>query len=429
MVKKPIEILVAEYLTDFLLRMRKTSLRRFVYRVRERGRRRKKIQNLLYNVISYLRSLDRIISPLLAKEDENSDEFFINLLRVLAYRIIFQRIPGSTIFEKIKDYFHSEKREKLKRFITEIKEPRLSNEVDKLSFIYGFPQWMIERIKPFFSPDELRRFLSACNKRGRLWIIINALKASEEKVIQLLENERFELEKDSEIPYLYSVVKIPKRIDKTKAYCENLILPMNKASAAVVFALNPRPGEVIFDMCAAPGIKTVYTSILTENQGSIIAVDISKPRIRRMQHLIKSYGVTNVRIMHADAREIFPRNVPDKILIDAPCSSTGMIRESPDIKWRAKYNDVVKFATLQEGLIEHALKIADSTTQIIFSTCSIFPEEGEEIIERLLIKGKIKLITDALPGGSPYYNELGKRFYPHIHDTIGLYYAKFAIKM
>jgi len=157
--------------------------------------------------------------------------------------------------------------------------------------------------------------------------------------------------------------------------------------------LDPQPGEAVLDLCAAPGGKARQIVARMRHQGTIVCLDLPGERLKPLQkNLPERSGDLNVRIIPADLREMTPQlfakgKLPsefDAVLIDAPCSNTGVLRRRPDARWRLKEGDIEQVATLQEALLTQAAKFVRKGGRLVYSTCSIEAAENDAMAERFL---------------------------------------------
>jgi len=149
--------------------------------------------------------------------------------------------------------------------------------------------------------------------------------------------------------------------------------------------LAPQPGERVLDACAAPGGKTSYLAQLMKNEGQIVACDVSADRLARMRENLERLSVTNVEIRMADWLQTPPREKEkfDRILIDAPCSNTGVIRRRVDVRWRLNRDDFTRMPKMQMGLIKNLAGLLKPGGALVYSTCSMEPEENDDVVRRV----------------------------------------------
>jgi 16S rRNA (cytosine967-C5)-methyltransferase len=169
-------------------------------------------------------------------------------------------------------------------------------------------------------------------------------------------------------------------------YAEGDFCVQDLASQKVASALNPRPGWTVLDLCAAPGGKTTHLAELMQNRGKIIACDIENDRLETLMALAKRLGITIVEPYRVDAKT--DREVPtgpfDAVLVDAPCSNTGVLGRRPEVRWRVKPVDLEHLIRLQTRLMITAAERLKSGGVLVYSTCSIEPDENERLVKGVL---------------------------------------------
>jgi 16S rRNA (cytosine967-C5)-methyltransferase len=152
--------------------------------------------------------------------------------------------------------------------------------------------------------------------------------------------------------------------------------------------LAPQPGETVLDACAAPGGKTTYIAELMENQGRIVACDIFESRVQRMQENLTRLGVAIAEVHQLDVltaagtAPLLPESF-DRILIDAPCSNTGVIRRRVDVRWRLSDEDFIRMPVTQMGLVRRLAPLLKPGGTLVYSTCSVEPEENDELVKQI----------------------------------------------
>ncbi|MEN3000131.1 MAG: RsmB/NOP family class I SAM-dependent RNA methyltransferase [Acidilobaceae archaeon] len=284
------------------------------------------------------------------------------------------------------------------------------------------PQWMYEKLLGLVGEEAVQLF-SAMNRR-LWWLRANTLRASVESVRRRLEGEGVELEESRHFPYMFKVLRTPRPVRTLKSVREFLAIPHDVASAAVVEALRPSPGERIVDACAAPGIKTSLILALAEGNARVTAIDISGRRMNVMKHLMKRIGVREgaIEYLVADARRVrLERH--DKALIDAPCSNTGALSKDPGLRVTLRPGKVEYYSSLQREILANVSKYAD---RIVYATCSLMPEEGEEVVAFASAALGLRLSKPSTAlCGAPYrgYRVEACRLYPHEHESEGFFIA------
>ncbi len=295
----------------------------------------------------------------------------------------------------------------------------------ELEYKYLLPAWYIKKIRELLGNVEADKLLRSLSSKLPLSVRVNTLKTSVEKVIRELEKEVGTIERSSVVP---TVLRFhgPYNFEKSNLWKKGYIIIQEEAAAAAPLILNPKPGEVVVDLAAAPGGKTQFMAELMKNKGTIYAFDINRERIRRMREILRRTGVGIVKIYDEDARkapDILGENVADKVLLDAPCSSDGTIMKNPDLRWRLRWEKVVELQKLQLELLEAGWKILKPGGRILYCTCSMLREENEDVIRMFLEKHPEAQLVKLDKPYSPGFIEGTRRAWPHKHRTIGFFYA------
>ena len=237
------------------------------------------------------------------------------------------------------------------------------------------------------------------------------------------------------VKVIKSLYEIPKFRDQ-ELYLKGLIYQQTVPSALTVHILDPKPNEKILDMCAAPGGKTSYIAQLTNQQASITAVDHSRKKINEMKERLTRLGITkNIRLLVEDSRKlhkILGEAKFDKILLDPPCSALGI---RPKLFDGTTEKDILNSVIYQRQFLRSAVKLLKDGGVLVYSTCTLDPEENEKNIEYIInvTHGKLKLEEQTIFIGEKGYPIISEyeslqRFYPHIHDSPGYFIAKLRLK-
>jgi len=158
----------------------------------------------------------------------------------------------------------------------------------------------------------------------------------------------------------------------------------DEAAQLVSWLLDPQPGERVLDACAAPGGKATHIARLMSDEGEVVAVDIDRKRTEKIEENISRLGLRSVRPVTGDIRHANIGDGFDRVLLDAPCSSIGVIRRNPDVKYRHAEADLGRFGALQLTLLEAAARYVKKNGIIVYSVCSTEPEEGEDVVRAFL---------------------------------------------
>lgn len=304
----------------------------------------------------------------------------------------------------------------------------------ELSRKYGFLDYMVERYLHLFE-DEAEDFLYSCNFPLKKSIRCNTLKINCDELVSRMREKGFELEKVSWLKHGYVVKNMPSKpsLGATIEYLHGYYYIQGLASMVPAYVLNPSASDSVLDMAAAPGGKTTQLSQIMNNKGLIVAVEKSRLRIKSLLSNIVRLGSFNILLLRSDVRTLEKTKLYfDKILLDAPCSGEGLIPIDRSRKTKTSISDLKNFSAIQLQLISIAYKLLKNGGDLVYSTCSIAPEEDEMVvnfaIEELGMK-TIKIIGYPAENGIVDYNgitfneEVSNciRFYPHKNGTEGFF--------
>lgn len=295
---------------------------------------------------------------------------------------------------------------------------------------------MIERYIQFLGLDETINYLKANEHPLTPSIRTNTLKISTSELKKRLENKGFELEPIEWVPYAFNVLKAPYNLGSSHEFLQGYYYLQNIASMLSAIILDPKPTDTVIDMCAAPGSKSTHLAQLMGNEGKLILIDKNNNRIPALEVNLRRIGIINSIVLNIDAVNVSRLHIKaDKILLDAPCTGEGLIRQDPLRKRSKKMRDIEKMALIQRKLLKAGLNALKSGGILLYCTCSIAPEENELVVNDILkdLK-KFDIINISKNYGMQGLTEVfgfslledikfSQRLYPHIHDTIGFYFC------
>lgn len=306
---------------------------------------------------------------------------------------------------------------------------------------YSYNEFLMEKLMQLFPLSELMEFLEASEVQRPLTIRVNSLKTRRRDLAQALINRGVNLDpigKWSKVGLVIYSSQVP--IGATPEYLAGHYILQGASSLLPVMSLSPQENERILDMCAAPGGKASHIAAIMKNTGCLYVNDVNKDRIKAIVGNFHRLGIVNSIICNTDGRKLSKVIKGfDRVLLDAPCTGTGVVAKDQSVKTNKDEQDIQRCYNLQRELLLAAIDCvsAKSTTggYIVYSTCSILPEENEWVIDYALKKRHVKLVDTGLEFGVEgfvnYRNfrfhptlKLTKRFYPHRHNMDGFFVAK-----
>jgi 16S rRNA (cytosine967-C5)-methyltransferase len=311
------------------------------------------------------------------------------------------------------------------RTLDGIHYPNAENDpLQYISVYHSHPSWMVRRWSERFAADELVKFLTANNEIPGLTLRVNKLKITPPEFLAILDAHQVPYQGSTLIDYFVKVKSLGP-IARMKIFQDGLFSIQDESAAFPVLLLDPRPGETILDLCAAPGGKTTYIAELTANRGTVVAVDRYDNKLDLIRKGCDRLGITDVSFAVADARS-YAAEPADRILVDAPCSGLGTLRKKPDIKWKRQPEDIVKLAALQREILDNAATLLKPGGVLVYSTCTTEPEENQAQVRAFLGRHPGFTVEDAgaFVAKAVVTPEGFVETFPHRHHVDGSFAAR-----
>ncbi len=412
-------------------RLRKASLSRLD---------RALLTELVYGVLRWQGKLDWALEPLLDRPLARLEPVVRQLLRLGAYQLIcLTRIPHFAAVDETVSlarqvgagsgagYVNAVLRALSRQGAPRPPDPA----VDPLAYWTGagsHPAWLAARWLSRLGPLEAGELMAANNRTPPLTLAVNRLKAEGRDVLRSLAETGAEVTPGCFFPDIVAL-RGAGSPEVLPGYSAGHLIPMDEAAALPVAALDLMPGQRVLDACAGGGGKSALIAAAVGRAGEVVALDRSPRAVRRLNAAALRLGLAMVRPRLYDAREAggawcseFPR-----VLLDAPCSGLGTVRRRPEIKWRRRPEDLPRAAVLQAELLEGTAGAVAPGGLLVYSTCSLEPEETDDVVARFL--GRHPDFALEAPGLSlqPFAVSAARgllRAWPHRHGTDGFFVAR-----
>lgn len=358
------------------------------------------ITEAVMGVLRWRSRLDNLIQGAAKNPRRRIDPHLLQLLRLGAYQILFMdRVPDSAAVhesvslaralfrdEKIAKFVNALLRQLIRRKGNEQLPPLESFPVEHIAKSTAHPEWMVRRWIREFGPEKTLLFCQSNNLRPPLTIRANTLRISRSRLQEKLSHSGIEA-----TPTQFSpeglILTPPAGLDIENLLAQGLFFIQDEASQIIAYLLAPQTGEKILDTCAAPGGKSTHLAQRMDDQGIIIALDQYPSKILRIRENCRRMGISIVKAVQADASRPLPflsKARFDRVLVDAPCSALGLLHRNPEIKWRRTEEDPRRLQKLQLAILEQGASALKAGGVLVYSTCTICPEENVEVVEIFL---------------------------------------------
>lgn len=369
---------------------------------------------LIYGTTRMRGTLDYYLKRISRRPIAKLDPEVRNILRLGAYQILFlDRIPNSAAVNEAVKLAPTKNQRLVAGFINgvlrnlirkqqQIKFPDLKTDpVAHISSKYSHPEWMVRRWVKRWGAEQVIKLCQFNNQPPELHLRVNTIKVTVEELQNYFAAKGIPT-RPGRFASDVLVVGEGARILRDSYFQQGYYYVQNESSVLVGHALNPQPGEIVYDLCSAPGGKTTHLAQLMKNQGKIIAVDVTKEKIDLVKENAQQLGISIIETKVADAATI-KLPLADKVLVDAPCSGLGTLAHRPDIRWSKSESDIVELSQIQRRILANAAGLVKPGGLLVYSTCTIEPEENQENLAWFLENFpsyRLKPLPNWFPGDS-----------------------------
>lgn len=383
---------------------------------------------LVYGVIEHKLTLDYYINSLSSIPREKIEPSTRNILRLGLYQIIFMRISDHAAVnetvalapQRSRGFVNAILRNYLRK---KDSIPLPVDTVDRLSVKYSFPAETCQKLIECFGKDETERLLSAMNEPPMMTLRVNTLKTSRDELLQKLSDAGIKAEKTSFSPFgirLAEGVSYP----MLESLCKGEFFVQDEASQISTAVLASERGMKVIDMCACPGSKSFGAALTMENEGTLLAFDLSKSKLPLISSGASRLGIDIISSNVRDGRDFLPEleGSADRIICDVPCSGFGVVAKKPEIRYK-DINSAAALPDIQYGILCNAARYLKKGGVMVYSTCTVLPEENEENVKRFLSSHPEFSPVPFNVGGLTAENGM-ITLLPHIHGTDGFFICK-----
>jgi len=399
------------------------------------------LTQLLYGSVRWQRTLDALIDQFAKKPAHKQPPDLRTLLHLGLYQLRYlQQIPNAAAIFTTVELAKANQLSGLSGFVNgilrhyaraaEATEDPLQLPLDpiqRLGVLYSYPDWIVQVWNDQLGLTETEELCQYCNQSPSIDLRINPLRTDRETVqTQLAQagvTSRF-------LPHLPQALRIEGKmgpIPQLPGFHEGLWTVQEASAQLVGHILNPQPGTIALDVCAAPGGKTTHIAELMQGQGVIWGCDRTPSRLRKLQQNLQRLGISNVQIWTGDSRQL-PDHIPlaDAILVDAPCSGLGTLHRHADARWRQTPAKVAELSALQLELLQTSARWLKPGGHLLYATCTLHPQENETVIQNFLEQSPhwhVKCPAAALLQPDLPQSGTGIKLWPHRRQMDGFFMA------
>lgn len=391
---------------------------------------------IVYGVMQNRMLLDFYIGAYCTQKPDHLQPPLLEILRIGAYQIIYlDKIPDSAAVNTSVELAKLAKRGQASGLVNAVLRKLSQNkkalppvperdDVQRLSIQYSHPKWFVKRLVSLLGREEAERFLACDNQIAPITVQVNPLKTTLEALTEELQQAGISVQPHSWVPDCLELSGTGD-LAALPSFREGKFLVQDPAARLVSLIAGFRPGQKVLDVCAAPGGKSLSAAFAMAGNGSIVACDLHENKLKRIQESADRLGVNIITTQAADGRVFRPEWEAsfDTVLVDAPCSGLGIIRKKPDTRYK-KADDLFTLPVVQAAILDNAARYVRPGGTLVYSTCTILPEENEQVTEAFLAEHAdfgLEPFELPLPVGK---SDGSLTLWPQRHDTDGFYICR-----
>ena len=391
---------------------------------------------LVYGVMQNRMLLDFWIGSYCTQKPDHLQLPLLDILRLGVYQIVFlDRIPDSAAVNESVNLTRQFGRAQAAGLVNAVlrkvvqnkdnlPKPSGRDDVQYLSITHSHPKWLVKKLISILGKDETEVFLKANNGTVPTTVQYNPLRTTPDALVSALAEEGVTAQAHRWVPGCFTLTGTG-NLAALKAFRNGEFLVQDAAAHLVTAAAQPKPGIRVLDVCAAPGGKSFASAFVMQDRGEIISCDLHENKLKRIREGAGRLGLTCIRTTAADGRTLNPDWIAkfDLVIVDAPCSGLGIIRKKPDIRYKNP-NELFTLPVVQAAILDNAAAYVAPGGTLVYSTCTILPEENQQITDAFLAEhSEFSRESFLLPDGRDI-SDGHITFWPHRDDVDGFYICR-----
>lgn len=386
------------------------------------------LQEVCFGVCRVLPRLERIIQQLVTKPLKGKTRIVHCLLLVGLYQLLYTRIPAHAAVDEVVNATKSVKADSFRGLVNGVMRRFLREQEAILAVVDKHwqtlhPEWLVNLLKQHY-PEHWRQIVDENNLKPPMWLRVNQQYTTQTEYQELLNAQQ--IASEIALPKTALCLEKAVSVEQLPHFAEGWVSVQDRHAQWAGELLEPKNGELILDACAAPGGKTTHILEMAPT-ANVIALDVEQGRLQRVSENLKRLN-QQAEIICGDASQpdqwLEAGTLFDRILLDAPCSATGVIRRHPDIKWLRQQSDIEQLVALQQKILNALWQRLKVNGVLLYATCSILPEENSQQIQQFLATHSdaklvpLHLETTGIDTG------FGYQCFPAQKSGDGFFYAK-----
>jgi 16S rRNA (cytosine967-C5)-methyltransferase len=418
------------------------ALDRVLQKVKLPDHDRRLLTELVYGSVRRQRTLDALIDQIATKKSQQQPKDLRTILHLGLYQLRYQeRIPVSAAVNTTVELAKSNGFPGLTGFVNGLLRQYIrlretspeplelpENPVESLGIFHSFPDWIIQVWLEQLGFAETEKLCAWMNQTPTIDLRVNILQSSITKVESALKSADVLVQRIPQLPQGLRLISNTGPIQNLPGFRDGWWTVQDSSAQLVSHLLDPQPGEVVIDACAAPGGKTTHIAELMGDQGKIWASDRTSSRLRKLQENAQRLNLQSIQICTADSRNL-PQfyNIADRVLLDAPCSGLGTMHRHADARWRQTPASVRELSILQAELLSHTATFVKPGGVLVYATCTLHPAENEAVISQFLAANQHwQIEPPSLDSPYSIYSSSPGwlKVWPHQHDMDGFFMVR-----
>ena len=425
-----VRVAAAEVIAE-VLRGRSLSMQLPLYVDKVNQDNQSLLKELCFGTLRWYPQIDIILDELIEKPLRQKELPIKTLLACGLYQLLYMRIAEHAVINETVAACKKLKREWAKGLVNAVlrkvqrqRQSLFDKHQQNPVFRHGHPQWILNQLKHSWSEPVAEQIIAANNHQAPMTLRVNVLKCSRDDYLQRLEDVGMTA---SVTQHSAQGIILDKPVDvfELPGFKQGLVSVQDEAAQLAASLLELAPNQRVLDACCAPGGKTCHILESMSALQSVVAIDLEQQRLKRTDDNLQRLGL-KAQLIAADVGDTdqwWDQQPFDRILLDAPCSASGVIRRHPDIKLLRKDTDIDKLADIQHYLLKEVWNTLAKGGILVYATCSVFTRENDQVIERFLAEQKeASLLTIEASWGQT--TEHGRQLFPSINGCDGFYYSR-----